>query len=115
MSFLQLANLERINLTLKVYIMTKFREFYPNGVRAPHLFGYVKEVDRVIRKDLKNKELYELGDLVGWSGLEKHYESFLRGKEVRIFMKWMLQAERLALQLSLMIQGLVPVEYTNYN
>ena len=30
-------------------------------------------------EDLKNRDLYELGDLVGWSGLEKYYESFLRG------------------------------------
>ena len=77
MSFLQLANLEENKLNLEgVYYDQIPERFYPNGVRAPHLFGYVKEVDRVIRKDLKNKNLYELGDLVGWSGLEKHYESF---------------------------------------
>ena len=86
MSFLQLANLEENKLNLEgVYYDQIPERFYPNGVRAPHLFGYVKEVDRVIRKDLKNKELYELGDLVGWSGLEKHYESFLRGKRGTYF------------------------------
>ena len=80
MNFMQLANLEENKLNLEgVYYDQIPERFYPNGVRAPHLFGYVKEVDRTIRKNLKNKELYELGDLVGWSGLEKHYESFLMG------------------------------------
>ena len=80
MNFMQLANLEENKLNLEgVYYDQIPERFYPNGVRAPHLFGYVKEVDRTIRKNLKNKNLYELGDLVGWSGLEKHYESFLMG------------------------------------
>ena len=80
MNFMQLANLEENKLNLEgVYYDQIPERFYPNGVRAPHLFGYVKEVDRVIRKNLNNKDLYELGDLVGWSGLEKYYESFLMG------------------------------------
>ena len=80
MDFMQLANLEENKLNLEgVYYDQIPERFYPNGVRAPHLFGYVKEVDRSIRKNLKNKDLYELGDLVGWSGLEKQYESFLMG------------------------------------
>ena len=86
MSFLQLANLEENKLNLEgVYYDQIPERFYPNGARAPHLFGYVKEIDRLIRKDLENKDLYELGDLVGWSGLEKYYESFLRGKRGTYF------------------------------
>ncbi len=86
MSFLQLANLEENKLNLEgVYYDQIPERFYPNKVRAPHLFGYVKEIDRLIRKDLKNRDLYELGDLVGWSGLEKYYESFLRGKRGTYF------------------------------
>ena len=86
MNFLQLANLEENKLNLEgVYYDQIPERFYPNGVKAPHLFGYVKEVDRLIRKNLKNRELYELGDLVGWSGLEKYYESFLRGKRGTYF------------------------------
>ena len=85
-NFLQLANLEENKLNLEgVYYDQIPERFYPNGVRAPHLFGYVKEIDRSIRKNLKNKDLYELGDLVGWSGLEKYYESFLRGKRGTYF------------------------------
>ena len=86
MNFLQLANLEENKLNLEgVYYDQIPERFYPNGVRAPHLFGYVKEIDRLIRRDLENRDLYELGDLVGWSGLEKYYESFLRGNRGTYF------------------------------
>ncbi|MBT4927338.1 penicillin-binding protein 2 [bacterium] len=81
MNFLQLGNLEENKLNLEgVYYDQIPERFFPNGVRAPHLFGYVKEIDRLIRKNLKNKDAYELGDLVGWSGLEKQYETFLMGQ-----------------------------------
>ena len=80
MNFIQLGNLEENKLNLEgVYYDQIPERFYPNGVKAPHLFGYVKEIDRSIRKSLKNRDLYELGDLVGWSGLEKQYESYLMG------------------------------------
>ena len=81
MNFSQLGNLEENKLNLEgVYYDQIPERYFPNGVRAPHLFGYVKEVDRPIRKNLKNKDAYELGDLVGWSGLEKQYETFLMGQ-----------------------------------
>ena len=81
MNFSQLGNLEENKLNLAgVYYDQIPERYFPNGVRAPHLFGYVKEVDRSIRKNLKNKDAYELGDLVGWSGLEKQYETFLMGQ-----------------------------------
>ena len=84
--FIQLANLEENKLNLEgVYYDQIPERFYPNGVKAPHLFGYVKEIDRAIRKNLKNKKLYELGDLVGWSGLEKQYENYLMGNRGTYF------------------------------
>ena len=84
--FSQLSNLEENKLNLAgVYYDQIPERYYPNKVRAAHLFGYVKEVDRLIRRDIRNKELYELGDLVGWSGLEKQYESYLMGKRGTYF------------------------------
>ena len=84
--FSQLSNLEENKLNLAgVYYDQIPERYYPNFVIAPHLFGYVKEVDRLIRRDLSNRELYELGDLVGWSGLEKQYESYLMGKRGTYF------------------------------
>ena len=84
--FSQLSNLEENKLQLEgVYYDQIPERYYPNGVRAPHLFGYVKEIDRAIRNNLSNKQLYELGDLVGWSGLEKQYENYLMGKRGTYF------------------------------
>ena len=80
LGFFQLSNLEENKLSLEgVYYDQIPERYYPSNVRAPHLFGYVKEIDRVIRNNLKNKEFYELGDLLGWTGLEKQYEKFLMG------------------------------------
>ena len=84
--FSQLSNLEENKLNLAgVYYDQIPERYYPNKVKAAHLFGYVKEVDRLVRRDIRNKELYELGDLVGWSGLEKQYESYLMGKRGTYF------------------------------
>ena len=84
--FSQLSNLEENKLELEgVYYDQIPERYYPNKVKASHLFGYVKEIDRSIRQGLNNKEHYELGDLVGWSGLEKQYESFLMGKRGTYF------------------------------
>ena len=59
--FSQLSNLEENKLNLAgVYYDQIPERYYPNKVKAPHLFGYVKEVDRLIRRDLSNRELYEL-------------------------------------------------------
>ena len=80
LGFFQLSNLEENKFSLEgVYYDQIPERYYPSNVRAPHLFGYVKEIDRAIRNNLKNKESYELGDLVGWTGLEKQYEKFLMG------------------------------------
>lgn len=81
LNFDQISRLEENKLNLHgIYYDQIPERYYPSRVKAPHLFGYVKEVDRVIRKSLINEELYELGDLVGWTGLEKQYELFLMGK-----------------------------------
>jgi penicillin-binding protein 2 len=51
---------------------------YPHNSLA-NVLGYVKEVDRgVLEKDTTN--YYRAGDLIGKSGLEAHYESYLRGR-----------------------------------
>lgn len=54
------------------------RRYYPSGVRAPHLFGYLGEITR---EELKNPEfkIFHYGDIIGKKGLEKYYEKELRG------------------------------------
>ena len=104
--FLQLSNLEENKLKLEgVYYDQIPERYYPNGVRAPHLFGYVKEIDSEIRKNLPNKQLYELGDLVGWSGLEKQYENYLMGKRGTYFFEVDASGKRLDQLQSWLIQG----------
>ena len=65
--------------------MIKFQRFYLM-VFAHHIYlATLKRIDRSIRNNLENKDLYELGDLLGWSGLEKYYEAFLRGSRGTYF------------------------------
>ena len=65
-------------------------------VNASHILGYVKEVDRDIRGSLIKKNEYELGDVIGWSGLERNYESYLKGSHGIQFFQVDALDERLA-------------------
>ena len=78
----------------------KFPGFYvqPRTIRqyqqriAPHLLGYVGEVDeKLIRQD----SYYKMGDYIGVSGIEKSYEEELRGKKgVKILLVDVHNAEK---------------------
>ncbi|MCF7800445.1 MAG: penicillin-binding protein 2 [Candidatus Marinimicrobia bacterium] len=74
-SVLQEHNLELIGVT---YAIEPTR-FYPTDVQLTHVLGYVREIDA---EDLKrlDRETYAPGDVVGWKGVEKYYESHLRGE-----------------------------------
>ena len=66
------------------YVQTRTLRKYtrPN---ASHALGYVGEVDQQI---LDNEPFYQLGDYIGVSGIEKAYETYLRGKKGKnIFLK----------------------------
>ena len=52
------------------------RRSYPLGPVLAHLLGYVGEASP---QDLAADPRYRMGDMVGKSGLEKHWESYLRG------------------------------------
>jgi penicillin-binding protein 2 len=52
------------------------KRFYPQGVYSPHIFGYVGEVDK--NEAEKNSDL-EAGELIGKKGLEREYDTSLRG------------------------------------
>jgi penicillin-binding protein 2 len=56
--------------------------FYPAGPALAHVLGYVGEVreDELV-PDESNARAYRPGDLIGRAGLEKSYESFLRGTD----------------------------------
>lgn len=52
------------------------RRSYPLGIKLAHLLGYVGEASQ---QDLATDSRYRMGDLVGKVGLEKRWESALRG------------------------------------
>ncbi len=52
---------------------------YGFGINGSHIFGYTKEIGREALR--KNKEIYSIGDNIGFGGLEKSYETLLRGEK----------------------------------
>jgi penicillin-binding protein 2 len=55
------------------------KRIYPLHIRAPHLLGYCKEITDV--QLAKVGSAYQQGDIIGSSGLEASYETFLRGEK----------------------------------
>ena len=60
------------------YVVETQRD-YSYGVSGSHMFGYSKEISQSLLE--KNKEKYALGDYVGYNGIEKTYENYLRGSK----------------------------------
>ncbi len=62
-----------------VEIVATSRRHYPNGALAAHALGFMNEVSA---EDLKRKkdEGYRPGDLIGRTGLERQWETSLRGQ-----------------------------------
>ncbi len=54
------------------------RRTYPFGKVAAHLLGYVGEVNQ---RELKERQGYHLGDLIGKAGAERYWENYLRGTD----------------------------------
>jgi len=72
-----IAELEERRLDLPgVLVEVESKRFYPEGVYSPHIFGYVGEVDKDQAE--KNSDL-EAGELIGKKGLERKYDTSLRG------------------------------------
>ncbi|MEN8201892.1 MAG: penicillin-binding transpeptidase domain-containing protein [Bacteroidota bacterium] len=66
------------------YVQTRTLREYTRPI-ASHALGYVGEVDQGI---LDNDSYYQLGDYIGVSGIEKAYESYLRGQKGKnVFLK----------------------------
>jgi penicillin-binding protein 2 len=58
---------------------------YPN---AAHVLGYIAEVDKKDLENHKEENYYVRGDYIGKTGIEKQYESYLRGvKGVEILLR----------------------------
>lgn len=60
------------------------KRYYPTGVEAPHIIGYLREASR---EEYLASDRVQLGDKVGKSGLERVYEDYLRGELGTHYMK----------------------------
>lgn len=59
---------------------------YPYGKLTSHILGYLRQIDDTRLKELKNLG-YSSGDIIGDNGIERQYESNLRGAAGRKFME----------------------------
>ena len=65
---------------LGVDYQVEAQRFYPNDYRGSHIFGYTKEIsENQLKKQVGN--YYKQGDIIGIKGLEKQYETYLRGEK----------------------------------
>ncbi|MBA4406431.1 penicillin-binding protein 2 [bacterium] len=60
------------------YVMETQRD-YSFGINGSHMFGYTKEIPLDIFQ--KRKGEYDIGDEIGFGGIEKTYEDYLRGEK----------------------------------
>ncbi len=82
LTFDQLSRIEEHKQELTGINYVQFHErYFPGNINGSHILGYVKEVDQSLLSELDENEEYIYGDLVGWRGLEKEYESILRGEK----------------------------------
>jgi len=74
------SRLEENKLDLPGMMFDEFpARIYPSDARLTHVLGYLREVTDPLQKDVISD--YKLGDIYGFSGVEKIYESLLRGKD----------------------------------
>lgn len=78
-NYKELSDIEERRLDLPgVFYGIEPRRYYPGGVKAPHLFGYLGEITSGELEKV-NPSHYRAGDSIGKSGIELKYESDLRG------------------------------------
>lgn len=82
--FPQIAWLEENHDKLKgVDYIVEMQRGYPSGVMGAHMFGYAKEISpKLLEKQVASgKSYYQIGDNIGYTGLEKTYETEVRGSK----------------------------------
>ena len=76
------SHLEENKLSLPGTIFSEFpARTYPVKAKLTHVLGYLRSVTE-LSVSIPNQELdYKLGDVFGFSGIERVYESILRGRD----------------------------------
>jgi penicillin-binding protein 2 len=69
---------EKLDKLPGVSYQIETKRYYPTNAKAPHLFGYTKEISERLLAELG--EEYRPGDIIGATGIEAAYERFLHGQ-----------------------------------
>ncbi len=59
-------------------VRVESKRYYPEEIFSPHIFGTIGEVTEA---EIKENSFYQSGDLIGKNGLEKVYDTELRGEQ----------------------------------
>ncbi len=79
LSYEEIVTIEEMRLDFPGFQYERFDErIYNSNSNNDHFLGYLREIDREYLKNLDSEKIYRAGELVGWEGLEKQYESDLR-------------------------------------
>ncbi|MEE8340783.1 MAG: penicillin-binding protein 2 [Candidatus Neomarinimicrobiota bacterium] len=82
LTFEQISCLEEHKLELPGIEYKQIHErHYGSQINGSHFLGYVVEVDKINLQNISKSDEYNYGDLVGWNGLEKSYEEYLRDQK----------------------------------
>lgn len=84
LSFSEVARIEGRKLEFpELVVQAEPKRYYPFGIFASHVLGYLQEVSL---EEMKSGEFKEkrLGDLVGKTGIEQEYENKLRGEDGQV-------------------------------
>jgi penicillin-binding protein 2 len=64
-----------------VKVVAESVRYYPNGSTASHVLGYLGQISESKKDEYVNKKGYRTTDMVGQDGIEKTYESTLKGRD----------------------------------
>lgn len=64
-------------------VRERFARFYPDGAVAPHLLGYLREIngDELAERRARLPGRFQAGDGIGAGGLEREWDLVLRGQD----------------------------------
>lgn len=70
-----------------LYLLEETKRDYPYGSFAAHLLGYMGTMDNKFWNLKDDNADYRLNSKIGKSGIEKHYESLLKGKDGGLYLE----------------------------